>query len=115
MSGSAEQPSVAATTAATAVASRVIEDNLLGAVQRIRYSYEDSIQQQLQIQAQQENGLPVSANKELEVQCAIAPSLPAETPVLKPPLNTIILIQEERPEAGGVAGIFEGTVGGTYL
>jgi WD repeat-containing protein 48 len=37
--------------------------------------------------------------------------LPAETPVLKPPLNTTILIQEDRPEAGGVADLFEGTVG----
>ncbi|KAF2483049.1 hypothetical protein BDY17DRAFT_140276 [Neohortaea acidophila] len=97
--------------------SRVIDDNFFGSVQKIRYSYEDSIQQQLQAQqqsqTQQENGLPVSTSQEIDVQSAIAPSLPAETPVLKPPLNTTILIQEERPEAGGVADLFEGTVGTT--
>jgi WD repeat-containing protein 48 len=32
---------------------------------------------------------------------------------LKPPPNTTILIQEERPEAGGVADLFEGKVGST--
>lgn len=90
--------------------SRVVDDNLLGTVQKIRYSYEDSLQAQYQSQLARENGLPV-AIKPLELQSAITPSLPAETPVLKPPLNTTILIQEDRPEAGGVADLFEGTVG----
>ena len=91
--------------------SRVIDDNFLGTVQKIRYSYEDSLQHQIQNQAQHENGLPVPANSTLDIPPSITPSLPAETPVLKPPLNTTILIQEERPEAGGVADLFEGTVG----
>ncbi|EME40574.1 hypothetical protein DOTSEDRAFT_74204 [Dothistroma septosporum NZE10] len=90
--------------------SRQVDDNLLGTIQKIRFAYEDSMQQQMQSQQAAENGLPVTA-QDIELPSAIAPSLPNETPVLKPPLNTIILIQEDRPEAGGVADLFEGTVG----
>jgi WD repeat-containing protein 48 len=90
--------------------SRVVDDNLLGTVQKIRFAYEDSLNSQLQSQVARDNGLPV-AIKPLELPSAITPSLPAETPVLKPPLSTTILIQEDRPEAGGVADLFEGTVG----
>jgi len=90
--------------------SRVVDDNFLGTVQKIRFAYEDSLNSQLQSQVARDNGLPV-AIKPLELPSAITPSLPAETPVLKPPLNTTILIQEDRPEAGGVADLFEGTVG----
>lgn len=91
--------------------SRNVDDNLLGTVQKIRYGYEDSIQNQIQGQQAHENGLPVPAIPKVELLSAIVPSLPAETPVLKPPANTTILIQEDRPEAGGVADLFEGTVG----
>ncbi|KAK3686767.1 hypothetical protein LTR37_019482 [Vermiconidia calcicola] len=91
--------------------SRVVDDNLLGTIQKIRFGYEDSIQQQLQTQQAHENGLPVPAVGSLDVPSAITPSLPADTPVLKPPLHSTILIQEDRPEAGGVADLFEGTVG----
>ena len=91
--------------------SRVVDDNLLGTIQKVRFGYEDSVQQQIQSQQAHENGLPVPAVQNIEVPSAITPSLPAETPVLKPPLNTTILIQEDRPEAGGVADLFEGTVG----
>ena len=90
--------------------SRVVEDNLLGTVQKLRYFYEDSLTSQIQSQQALENGLPGS-RKSIDVPTGITPSLPAETPVLKPPLNTTILIQEDRPEAGGVADLFEGTVG----
>ena len=90
--------------------SRVVDDNLLGTVQKIRFSYEDSLQAQQQSQLARDNGLPVTI-RPIELPSAITPSLPAETPVLKPPLNTTILIQEDRPEAGGVADLFEGTVG----
>lgn len=91
--------------------SRVVDDNLLGTVQKIRFAYEDSLQAQIQNQQAHENGLPVPPPGAIDVPSAITPSLPAETPVLKPPLNTTILIQEDRPEAGGVADLFEGTVG----
>lgn len=90
--------------------SRVKEDTLLATVQKIRAAYEDSLHQQSQQQQAHENGLPVPA-KAIDLPTAIVPSLPADTPVLKPPLNTTILIQEDRPEAGGVADLFEGTVG----
>ena len=82
---------------------------MLGTVQKIRFAYEDSLQQQIQTQHAHENGLPVPAPS-IDLPSAITPSLPAETPILKPPLNTTILIQEDRPEAGGVADLFEGTV-----
>lgn len=90
--------------------SRIVEDTLLGTIQKIRMAYEDSLQQQTAQQQAHENGLPGEA-KAVELPTAIVPSLPADTPVLKPPLNTTILIQEDRPEAGGVADLFEGTVG----
>ncbi|KAI9686262.1 MAG: hypothetical protein M1822_003918 [Bathelium mastoideum] len=73
---------------------KVVEDNFFGVVQQIRHGYEDE----------------VATNKD-RVETAVIPSLPNDTPVLEPPLNTTILIQEERPEAGGVADLFEGTVG----
>jgi len=91
--------------------SRVVDDNLLGTVQKIRFAYEDSLQSQIQTQQAFDNGLPVPEPDVIDVTSAITPSLPAETPVLKPPLTTTILIQEDRPEAGGVADLFEGTVG----
>ncbi|KAK0994655.1 hypothetical protein LTR54_010753 [Friedmanniomyces endolithicus] len=90
--------------------SRVVDDNLLGTVQKIGFAYEDSLQAQHQSQQAFDNGLPVPAPGPLDVPSAITPSLPADTPVLKPPLTTTILIQEDRPEAGGVADLFEGTV-----
>ena len=77
---------------------RVIEDNLFGVVQRIRFGYEDQ--------------LPNGANA---LGSSIILSPPTETPVLNLPNNVIVLIQEERPEHGGVADLFEGTVGSTGL
>jgi WD repeat-containing protein 48 len=73
---------------------KTIEDNFYGALQRIRQGYEEQ--------------LAAGATK-LDTQ--IAPSLPSETPVLKPPALTTILIQEDRPDSGGVADLFEGKVG----
>lgn len=72
---------------------RVIEDNLLGVIQTIRHRYEDELQEGAQ-----------------NLTSAITPSLANETPVLKPPIGTSILIQEDRPDSGGVADLFEGTV-----
>lgn len=73
---------------------KVVEENFLGVVQRIRQNYEEQIQAGAQTLTTQ-----------------ISPSLPNETPVLKPPLATTILIQEDRPDSGGVADLFEGKVG----
>lgn len=73
---------------------KVIEDSFFGVLQRIRQEYEEQTN---------------SGTQKLDTQ--IAPSLPNETPVLKPPANTTILIQEDRPDSGGVADLFEGKVG----
>ncbi len=74
------------------------EDNFYGSIQRIRQSYEEQL---------------AAGSEKLDSQ--IAPSLPNDTPVLKPPASTTILIQEDRPEAGGVADLFEGKVGSLGL
>ncbi|CAO2650772.1 Nn.00g020640.m01.CDS01 [Neocucurbitaria sp. VM-36] len=77
---------------------KTFEDNFFGTVQRIRQGYEEQL---------------VAGAAKLDSQ--IAPSLPSDTPVLKPPASTTILIQEDRPEAGGVADLFEGKVGSLGL
>jgi WD repeat-containing protein 48 len=77
---------------------RTIEDNFFGSIQRIRQGYEDQL-----------------ATGVAKLESQIAPSLPNDTPVLKPPASTTILIQEDRPEAGGVADLFEGKVGSLGL
>ena len=73
---------------------KVVEDNFLGVVQKIRYEYEDQLQ-----------SMP---NEPL--QSGLTPSLPNETPILRPPAHTTVLIQEDRPDSGGVADIYRGTV-----
>ena len=77
---------------------RIIEDTLFGVIQRIRFAYDNQVQ----------NGAHA-------LESGITPSPPLETPLLNLPVNTIILIQEERPEHGGVADLFEGTVGSSGL
>ncbi|KAI4748656.1 WD40 repeat-like protein [Aureobasidium sp. EXF-12298] len=94
--------------------SRVVDENFLGCIQKIRFAYEDHLQAQTQRAAAVDAaGGALGLSKDLELPTSIVPSLPSETPVLKPPPNTTILIQEERPEAGGVADLFEGKVGST--
>jgi WD repeat-containing protein 48 len=44
------------------------------------------------------------------VPTLITPSLPHETPVLKPPPSTIVLIQVDQPDSGGVADLWGGSV-----
>lgn len=93
---------------------RIVNENLLGCIQKIRFAYEDDLQAQIQRAAAVDAaGGALGQSKDLELPTSITPSLPSETPVLKPPPNTTILIQEERPEAGGVADLFEGRVGST--
>jgi WD repeat-containing protein 48 len=76
---------------------KVLEDNFLGALQKIRQGYEEQV------------GLGAQS-----VTTQITPSLPNETPVLKPPATTTILIQEDRPDSGGVADLVEGKVGSLH-
>ena len=68
-----------------------IQDNLFGTIQRIRHEYE-----QYEISH--------------DMSSAISPSLLNETPSLHQPLYTPVLIQEERPDAGGAADLYRGTV-----
>lgn len=77
---------------------KTIEDSFYGTLQRIRQGYDEQL-----------------AAGAIKLDTQIAPSLPSDTPVLKPPASTTILIQEDRPEAGGVADLFEGKVGNLGL
>lgn len=73
---------------------KVVEDNFFGTIQKIRNEYEEILQGHLRE--------PLAS--------AIVTSLPNETPVLKPPPLTTIIIQEDNPDSGGVADIYRGTV-----
>ncbi|RDI78961.1 hypothetical protein Vi05172_g11089 [Venturia inaequalis] len=89
---------------------KVIEDSLEGAIQRIRIDYEA----QMQKFERENNDRKGDVTGDLalpKLETLITPSLPNDTPVLKPPGNVTILIQEDRVDSGGVADLFEGTVG----
>jgi WD repeat-containing protein 48 len=94
---------------------RAQEDNFLGAVLRVRSAYheESSRSKSLEKEISMLNMHPVLGGRGslAPVASTITPSLPNDTPVLKPPLQTIILIQEDRLDSGGVADLWEGTVG----
>lgn len=98
-----ETPSEDSDSRSSKTEDRIIEDNFLGAIQRMRLGYEE----QLHHPPPQNDGEEPS----LRLDSAITPSLPNDTPVLKPPSNTTILIQEDRVDSGGVADLFEGCVG----
>ncbi|MCJ1420427.1 hypothetical protein MMC32_006784 [Xylographa parallela] len=73
---------------------KIVEDNFYGIVQKIRNDYDE------QLLASPGGPLPTG----------ISPSLPTETPILKPPPFTTVIIQEDRPDSGGVADLYRGTV-----
>lgn len=75
---------------------RVIEDNFGGVVQRIRYGYTDHLENE--------------ATKDQAVTIGITPSLPNETPIIKPPPHTLILIQEDNPDFGGLSDLYRGEI-----
>lgn len=68
------------------------EDNFYGVVEKIQDEYEKQL----------------TESPEKAVETKITPSLPNETPVLKIPLGTKIMIQEET--SGGSAELYRGTV-----
>ncbi|KAL8907357.1 MAG: hypothetical protein Q9207_001475 [Kuettlingeria erythrocarpa] len=70
------------------------EDNFFGTIQRLRYEYE------LMLQNDPSQPLPPG----------IHPNSNHETPPLEPPLHTTIIIQEDRPDSGGVTDLYRGTV-----
>jgi WD repeat-containing protein 48 len=73
---------------------KVIHDNFFGVVQKIRQEYDEHGD------SRPEEPLPIG----------ITPSLPIETPVLKPPPHTLIIIQEDNPESGGLADQYRGEI-----
>jgi WD repeat-containing protein 48 len=69
-----------------------VDDSFFGIIQKIRNDYEKSL----------------AEAPEQPVETGITPSLPNETPVLKPPPHTTVIIQEET--SGGSADLYRGTV-----
>jgi WD repeat-containing protein 48 len=74
---------------------KVIEDNFFGVIQKIRQDYDEHTE------STPDEPAPVG----------ITPSLPIETPVLKQPPHTLIIIQEDNPESGGLADQYRGEIG----
>lgn len=72
---------------------KCIEDNFFGTIQNIRKEYEEK--------------LPRDAVQ--PVPSLLEPNLPY-TELLKPPPHTTIIIQEDQPDSGGVADLYQGTV-----
>ena len=73
---------------------KIVEDNFHGVIQKIRNDYEEQL-------------LTYPNNAVIP---GIVPSTPSETPLLKPPPLTTVIIQEDRPDSGGVADLYRGTV-----
>lgn len=73
---------------------RIVEDNFLGIIQKIRYEYEEQLQHA----------------PDEPLQSSVVPSQPNETPMLKPPPFTTLIVQEDRLDSGGVADLYRGTV-----
>jgi WD repeat-containing protein 48 len=89
-----EEKSDSASTRSSDKEEKTIEDNFRGVVQRIRQEYDD------QAEARPNEPLPLG----------IIPSLPTETPVIEPPPHTLIIIQEDNPESGGLADQYRGEI-----
>lgn len=69
-----------------------VDDSFFGVIQKIRNEYDKQIAE--------------SPDKFIETR--VTPSLPSDTPVLKLPLGTKVIIQEET--SGGSANLYQGTV-----
>ncbi len=73
---------------------RTIQGNFYGTIQKIRYEYEEQIQ----------NG------SFQQLVTGISSSSLMETPKLQLPLYTTVIIQDEQPDSGGVADLYRGTI-----
>lgn len=73
---------------------KTIQDNFFGTIQKIRYDYEERIER----------------GPSQHLAPGITPSSLNETPLLAPPLSTTVIIQEDRPDSGGVADLYRGTI-----
>jgi WD repeat-containing protein 48 len=70
-----------------------VDDSFAGIIQKINMEYEKQL----------------ADHPDQPIESGITPSLPNETPVLKPPAMTTVIIQEET--SGGSADLYRGTVG----
>lgn len=70
-----------------------VDDSFFGILQKIQQDYDKLLLE----------------NPDQPLESGITPSLPNETPVLKPPPMTTVIIQEET--SGGSADLYRGTVG----
>ena len=73
---------------------KTIQDNFFGTIQKIRYHYEECIER----------------GPSQHLAPGITPSSLNETPLLEPPPSTTVIIQEDRPDSGGFADLYRGTV-----
>jgi WD repeat-containing protein 48 len=73
---------------------KIVEDSFYGIIQKIHNEYEETLERD------PDHGLAPG----------ITPSMPNETPVLKLPPFTSIIIQEDKPESGGIEDLYRGTV-----
>lgn len=73
---------------------KTIQNNLYGTIQRIRYQYEEQMQE----------------DSSHQLVTGIRASSLTETPELQLPPFTTVIIQDERPDSGGVADLYRGTV-----
>jgi len=73
---------------------KLVQDNFFGAIQKIRHDYDEHLQ----------------TNTTQSLPLRITPSTPSETPELRLPPYTSVIIQEDRPDSGGVADLYRGTV-----
>lgn len=73
---------------------KTIQDNFYGTIQRIRYEYEEQIQNE----------------SFQQLVTGIGSSSLMETPKLQLPPYTTVIIQDEQPDSGGVADLYRGTI-----
>ena len=73
---------------------RLVQDSLFGSIQKIRYDYEEHLQN----------------NQGQYPPNGITPCPSSETPELTLPQNTTIIIQEDRPDSGGIIDLYSGTI-----
>lgn len=76
----------------SSVHDKEVDDSFFGVIQKIRQEYDKQL----------------AENPEKIVETGVVPSLPNDTPVLKLPSGTKVVIQEET--SGGSANIYQGTV-----
>jgi WD repeat-containing protein 48 len=74
---------------------RTFEDNIFGVIQRIRHDYDEQLE----------------SNPDQPLIVGVTPSLPEETPLFIQPPHTLVLVQEDNPEAGGVVDLYRGAIG----